>query len=123
MVDANRSQACPLRGSRLGAIPTAQFRRENPIALPGFDESVTRLLKSASMAKSNAQRQKEYKERRKQEMQAQGKLEEMKELGRRYGEDEANRRQEVGKKREERIARAIRYQEFLWERDSGQTTG
>lgn len=45
-------------------------------------------------------------------------LEEMRELGRRYGEDEANRRGEKGKKREERIARAIRYQEFLYEGDN-----
>lgn len=39
------------------------------------------------------------------------------ELGRQYGTDEADRRGEKGKKREERIKRAIGYQLFLYERD------
>lgn len=65
------------------------------------------------MKKSNAQKQKEYRERKK----VTAMPKELIDLGRRYGEDEANRRGETGKKKEERIARAIRYQQFLWERD------
>lgn len=63
------------------------------------------------MTQTNAEKQKNYRERKK-------KLDDMRELGRRYGEDECNRQNLKGKPREERIARAIRYQEFLYERDN-----
>lgn len=82
---------------------------------------------------STAEKQKAYRERKKEEarklgaevvdehadaLRKLGKMpKELEDLGRAYGTDEADRRGETGKKKEERIARAIRYQEFLWERD------